>query len=317
VNIDSVALAGAFYSTGYSGDWRSPSRVPFAKRQRQHRFDIIAPMPARKRILFLAEGATMAHFVRPLALAQALDPNRYEVHFYAPSRYSHYLENCSFITGELASMPGERFLDNIAKGRPLFPAATIRDYVAQDRGLIRSIRPDLVIGDIRLSLPISARKEGVSYAAIFNAYWSPFAKRRSVVPSLPITRILPPRYFGPMYRAADPLVNFRPRFPPVLTSEQDRKCGDGVGVQIPRHEHLRAGSLDIGKVQIHGTALVFRTGEAESGDIFLCTVKRKHERLPFEFERRRRWRRGRRRLLGCDANTSDQGDGRVEASPSY
>src|SRR5436190_19024312 len=36
----------------------------------QRRFGIIVPMTARKRILFLAEGATMAHFVRPLALAQ-------------------------------------------------------------------------------------------------------------------------------------------------------------------------------------------------------------------------------------------------------
>jgi UDP:flavonoid glycosyltransferase YjiC (YdhE family) len=164
-------------------------------------------MATRKRILFLAEGATMSHFVRPLALAQALDSNLYEIHFYAPSLYSRYLENSPFITGQLASMPGEQFLDNLAKGRPLFPAATIRDYVTQDRELIRSIRPDLVIGDMRLSLPISARKEGALYAVIFNAYWSPFAKCRSVVPSLPITRILPPRYFGQMYRAAEPLVN--------------------------------------------------------------------------------------------------------------
>ncbi|MEO8368338.1 MAG: nucleotide disphospho-sugar-binding domain-containing protein [Candidatus Solibacter sp.] len=164
-------------------------------------------MTVRKRILFLAEGATMAHFVRPLALAEALEPNRYEIHFYAPSRYSGYLKDRPFIAGDLASMPGEQFLDNLAKGQPLFSAATIRDYVTQDRELIRNIRPDLVIGDMRLSLPISARKEGTPYAVLFNAYWSPFAKRRWVVPSLPITRILPPRYFGAMYRAADPLVN--------------------------------------------------------------------------------------------------------------
>jgi len=161
----------------------------------------------RKRILFLAEGATMAHFVRPLALAQTLEPDRYEIHFYTPSRYSRHLEGRPFLTGELATMPGERFLDNLARGQPLFPAATIRDYVTQDRELIRNIRPDLVIGDMRLSLPISARLERFPYAVIFNAYWSPFAKGRSVIPSLPVTRILPPRYFGPMYRAVEPLVN--------------------------------------------------------------------------------------------------------------
>ena len=36
---------------------------------------------SRKRILFLAEGATMAHFVRPLALADSLDTSRYDVYF--------------------------------------------------------------------------------------------------------------------------------------------------------------------------------------------------------------------------------------------
>ena len=59
----------------------------------------------------------MAHFVRPLALAETLEPERYEIHFYAPSRYSRHLNNKPFTTGELASMPGEQFLANIAKGR--------------------------------------------------------------------------------------------------------------------------------------------------------------------------------------------------------
>ena len=45
----------------------------------------------RRRILFLAEGATMTHFVRPLVLAESLDPDSYEVHFYAPLRFSEYL----------------------------------------------------------------------------------------------------------------------------------------------------------------------------------------------------------------------------------
>jgi UDP:flavonoid glycosyltransferase YjiC (YdhE family) len=164
-------------------------------------------MALRKRILFLAEGATMAHFVRPLALAEALDPDRYDIHFYAPSRYSRYLQNKAFTIGELASMPGEQFLANLAKGRPLFPSDTIRGYVAQDRELMRTLRPELVIGDMRLSLPISARLERAPYAVIFNAYWSPFAKRRFVVPSIPLTRVLPPRLFGALYRATEPLVN--------------------------------------------------------------------------------------------------------------
>src|SRR5271169_1448736 len=114
---------------------------------------------SRRRILFLAEGATMAHFVRPLALADALDTSRYDIHFYAPSRFSGYLKDKPFTIGELRTMPGEQFLANTGKGAPVFPADVIRGYVKQDRELIGRIKPNLVIGDMRLSLPISARLE--------------------------------------------------------------------------------------------------------------------------------------------------------------
>jgi UDP:flavonoid glycosyltransferase YjiC (YdhE family) len=159
----------------------------------------------RKRILFLAEGATMAHFVRPLALADSLDANRYDVHFYAPPRFSRYLKDKPFAIGELRTMPGERFLENTARGAPMFPADVIRGYVAQDRELIGALAPDLVIGDMRLSLPISARLEGVPCAVMINAYWSPYVRRRSILPSLPLTRFVPPRLLGPLYKLAEPL----------------------------------------------------------------------------------------------------------------
>jgi UDP:flavonoid glycosyltransferase YjiC (YdhE family) len=147
----------------------------------------------------------MAHFVRPLALADCLDTSRYDVHFYAPSRFFGYLKDKPFAIGELRTMPGERFLENTSRGAPVFPADVIRGYVKQDRELIRRIGPDLVIGDMRLSLPISAHLEGASAAVMINAYWSPYTRRRSIIPSLPLTRIVPPRLLGPVYRLAEPL----------------------------------------------------------------------------------------------------------------
>src|SRR5664279_2861404 len=108
----------------------------------------------RKRILFLAEGATMAHFVRPLALADSLDTTQYEIYFYAPAHFFPYLRHKPFILGELSTMPGERFLANIGKGAPAFPKNVIRDYVKRDCELIRSVGPELIVGDMRPSLPI-------------------------------------------------------------------------------------------------------------------------------------------------------------------
>ena len=119
----------------------------------------------------------MTHFVRPLVLAESLDPDSYEVHFYAPPQFSEYLRNKPFVVGELASMPGEQFLANLARGAPLFPADVLRGYVQEERGIFARVRPDLVVGDMRLSLPVSASLDGVIHAVVVNGYWSPAAAR--------------------------------------------------------------------------------------------------------------------------------------------
>jgi UDP:flavonoid glycosyltransferase YjiC (YdhE family) len=162
-------------------------------------------MALKRRLLFLAEGATMQHFVRPLALAEGLDPDRFEIHLYAPRRYHRYLLSKPFHTGELATMPSEQFLANLSHGAPLFPASVLRGYLKDERALISRLKPDLVIGDLRFSLPVSARLEEVRCAVLMNAYWSPHAKRRGVIPELPITRLIPPRWLGGLYRLTEPL----------------------------------------------------------------------------------------------------------------
>jgi UDP:flavonoid glycosyltransferase YjiC (YdhE family) len=147
----------------------------------------------------------MTHFVRPLVLADSLDTTQYEIHFYAPRRFSPWLRDKPYTVGELKSMPGEEFLANIAKGAPAFPLDVIRSYVKQDCELIESVGPDLVIGDMRPSLPISARIKKVPCAVVMNAYWSPYAKRRAIIPTLPLTRVVPPSLLGPLYRVIQPL----------------------------------------------------------------------------------------------------------------
>lgn len=147
----------------------------------------------------------MAHFVRPYALADSLDPGEYEVFFYTPARYTGYLANKPFTVQELATMPGEQMLANMARGAPMFSAEVLRNYVREDREVIRSVRPDLVIGDLRLSLPVSARLERARFAMIMNAYWSPWARKYAILPEIPLTRIVSPRLLGPVYRGTEKL----------------------------------------------------------------------------------------------------------------
>jgi UDP:flavonoid glycosyltransferase YjiC (YdhE family) len=104
-------------------------------------------------------------------------------------------------------MPGEQFLANLASGSPLFPTRIIRDYVRQDRELIRDFRPHLVVGDMRPSLSLSARLEQRPSAVLMNAYWSPYAERRSILPELPLTRAIPPRLLSGLYRLTEPIAH--------------------------------------------------------------------------------------------------------------
>src|SRR5258708_39185496 len=64
---------------------------------------------------------------------------------------------------------------------------------------------DWVIGEMRLSLAMSARLEGTLFAVMINAYWSPYTKRYSIVPELPLTRVIPPSLLGPVYRLTEPM----------------------------------------------------------------------------------------------------------------
>lgn len=132
----------------------------------------------------------MAHVARPTALAKALDPALYEVHFASDSRYRGLIGELPFVWHPLNTIASKRFLDAVAKAVPVYDIHTLHAYVRDDLALIKDINPELVIGDFRLSLAVSAQLAGIPYMAITNAYWSPYARLTFPVPDLPITRVL-------------------------------------------------------------------------------------------------------------------------------
>ena len=149
-------------------------------------------MQARNRpvVLLIAEAVTLAHFARIATLAKALDPERYEVVVASDPRYVALETPLAFAFREIRSIPSAQFAAALAKGEPLYDAATLERYVTDDLALIKAVRPDLVVGDFRLSLAVSAPLAKVPYAAVVNAYWSPYADVGYPVPDLPLTRIL-------------------------------------------------------------------------------------------------------------------------------
>jgi UDP:flavonoid glycosyltransferase YjiC (YdhE family) len=148
-------------------------------------------MSLRKRtVLFFAECVTLAHMARPAVLAKSLDPAKYEVVFASNGAYDHLFGKLPFKRESIFSIDNEQFLRALAKGRPLYVEETLKNYVGEELALFERIKPDIVVGDFRLSLSISARVAKVPYVTISNIYWSPFARQRYPVPDLPITRTL-------------------------------------------------------------------------------------------------------------------------------
>ena len=106
----------------------------------------------------------------------------------------------------LHSISSQQFLQALASGSPVYDTATLRSYVQDDLKLIAQLKPDLIVGDFRLSLSVSARLAGIPYIAITNAYWSPYyAVTRFPLPVLPMTRFLPLSIAGAIFNLARPL----------------------------------------------------------------------------------------------------------------
>jgi UDP:flavonoid glycosyltransferase YjiC (YdhE family) len=145
----------------------------------------------RLRVLLFAEAVTLAHVARPVALARALDPDKYDITIACDPRYAAFASGAHWRRVDLHSVPSERFNRALARGTPLYDLATLEAYVAEDSALIEAIRPNLVVGDFRLSLSVSARLARVPYLTIANAYWSPQSPAGFPLPVLPMTRFLP------------------------------------------------------------------------------------------------------------------------------
>jgi UDP:flavonoid glycosyltransferase YjiC (YdhE family) len=160
-----------------------------------------------KTILFIAEGVTLAHVGRPLALAQALqrnEPQRYKIEFACSEAYEFCFKGSDIARRPLHSIGSAQFLAALAAGKPVYDVATLSSYVLEDLRLLAEVKPDIVIGDFRLSLSVSARIAKIPYITLANAYWSPHVAQAYTVPSLPITRMLPIPLANTLFRTVRP-----------------------------------------------------------------------------------------------------------------
>ena len=143
------------------------------------------------RVLFVVEAVSLAQVVRLATLARALDPARYEVHFASARFDSMIFANTSFTRHTISSLPASVVDARVARGQRPYGRGTLAHYVREELALMDDVRPDVVVGDLRLSLAISAPLAGVPHVCVINAYWSPHAVRSGFpLPDHPIVRLL-------------------------------------------------------------------------------------------------------------------------------
>lgn len=146
---------------------------------------------SKVKVLFIGEGATLAHVARPVLLARQLDKNRFDVTVARPDSFAWLTKNEPFKTLDIWSQESKMFADRLDRGQPLYDFATLNRYVEDDFALLDSEKPDVVVGDFRLSLAVSARMRSVPFVTICDAYWSPGYPFPPPLPVLPLTRIAP------------------------------------------------------------------------------------------------------------------------------
>ena len=162
-------------------------------------------MTERRRVLLVAEAVSLAHVARPVVLASALAGD-HEVTVASAPVFDLCFRGTGLARESLESIPAATFLQRLAAGAPLYTKAELERYVDEDVALLRRLRPDVVIGDFRLSLSVSARVAGIPYFALCNAHWSPWALHdRFPLPDISLTRVLGPRLAEPLFRLGQPI----------------------------------------------------------------------------------------------------------------
>jgi UDP:flavonoid glycosyltransferase YjiC (YdhE family) len=163
-------------------------------------------MSTCRRILFFGEPATLAHVMRPAVLAKALQAAGHEVAVATGRDYCNFVENEGLAVRDLRAIGTRAYLAAVDAGRVVFPYSTLDGYVQEDLRHIEAFHPDLVVGDFRLSLAVSARLAKVPYLGLSNAYWSPCVDARYDIPVHPATKLLGPALPNALFQLLRPVI---------------------------------------------------------------------------------------------------------------
>ncbi len=139
---------------------------------------------AKWKILFIGEATSLTHVARPIVLAGMLPKDTFDPIFACDARYGEIATRNGYSFHQLPTVAHSDFTARLRNGEPPYTENDLRRYVAAETSLFKTINPDLVVGDFRLSLSISTKILDLPYLNICNAYWSPLYKKSMPCPDL-------------------------------------------------------------------------------------------------------------------------------------
>ena len=128
----------------------------------------------RRKILVFFHGYSLAHTIRPLVLARALRERGYPVECAGHGPHVERIAGEGFPVHYVETLPQERMDEYVARGEyGYYDLEWIDRCVQSERHLIKEIGPTLVIQDMKPTLSLAARLEGVNEVIVSQAYNQP------------------------------------------------------------------------------------------------------------------------------------------------
>ena len=146
----------------------------------------------RSVVLFMPEGSILAHVGRTVAIANAMDPEVFDIRFAASGPHAERIDRARWPVAPVHTRDRDELLRRLKAGGSAFTAEELRAYVEDERRVLSELAPDVVVGDFRPSLGISAPSLNVPYVCVTNAVWTRYCK----VEFEPPASWLPTRVFG-------------------------------------------------------------------------------------------------------------------------
>lgn len=143
------------------------------------------------KILFMVESVTMAHPTRSFELATSLVQAGHDVVF-AATESPLFLksQNHGMTWVDLQEgITSKVFLKSLENASLPYTVKGLDQAMREDLQVIHQVQPDLIVGDMRLSLQVSARLSKVKWINLSNLVWNPESDLGYLMPEMPATRI--------------------------------------------------------------------------------------------------------------------------------